>query len=95
MKGLHHMTLAQVSFASTPLFLNPARPSLFIFVLVYYIWHSCCKGFLALSSEDVGMTLRGVSVEALYNGLWAHGDQHSFGLCAHCAEHCLHVLCPR
>ena len=93
MKGLPHVTLAQDSFASTPLFLNPARPSLFIFVLVYYIWHSCRKGSLALSSEDGGMTLRGVSVGAWYNGLWAHGDNTLFGLCAHCAEHCLHVLC--
>ena len=95
MKGLLHVTLAQDSFASTPLFLDPARPSLFIFVLVYYIWHSCCKGFLCLSSDYGDLILRAVSVEALYDGLWAHGDQHSFGLCAHCAEHCLHVLCLR
>ena len=78
MKGLLHMTLAQDSFASTPFFLDPARPSLFIFVLVYYIWHSCCKGFLSLSSKFGGMILRAVSVKALCNGLCAHGDQHCF-----------------
>ena len=72
------MTLAQDSFASTPLFLDPARPSLFIFVLVYYIWLSSCKGFLSLSSKVGAMTLRAISVEALCNGLCAHGDQHSF-----------------